>query len=231
MHSAISVSSTGTVVAAEADDADCKVQKGTIGEQVKAFIQNVHHFRDEALVDPGPPIEHVVIFDEAQRAWNARKTASTPTGPWWCVSLAAARRIHDGEAGIGAWLDALIHQFPDWHLFVSSRLTDSEYAAGRVLELVQNRPRTVFDDALHLGVSMRSFRAESQSAFVKALLDCDRALARDKLSRLADRYPMALTRDLRLGLRDVGCRSPVHGRPVEPPRLPRRPLVQHQQPR
>jgi ERCC4-related helicase len=47
-----------------------KVRKGKVAESVKAFIQNVHHFRDDALIDSGPPIEHVVIFDEAQRAWN-----------------------------------------------------------------------------------------------------------------------------------------------------------------
>ena len=35
-----------------------------------------------------------------------------------------------------------------------------------------------FDDSLHLAVSMRSFRAENVSAFVKALLDCERDSAR-----------------------------------------------------
>ena len=49
-----------------------KVRKGEVGESVKAFIQNVHHFRDDALETSGPPIEHVVIFDEAQRAWNLK---------------------------------------------------------------------------------------------------------------------------------------------------------------
>ena len=53
-----------------------KVKKGRVGERVKAFIQNVHHFRDEALLDPKPPHEHVAIFDEAQRAWNMKQTAS-----------------------------------------------------------------------------------------------------------------------------------------------------------
>src|SRR5205823_6532973 len=53
-----------------------KVRKGKVGESVKAFIQNVHHFRDDALIDVGPPIEHVVIFDEAQRAWNLTQTAN-----------------------------------------------------------------------------------------------------------------------------------------------------------
>ena len=53
-----------------------KVRKGQVGESVKAFIQNIHHFRDEALREAAPPIEHVVIFDEAQRAWNLRQTAN-----------------------------------------------------------------------------------------------------------------------------------------------------------
>ena len=81
-------------------------------------------------------------------------------------------------------------------MFISSRLTDSEYAAGRVLEIVRERPRTQFDDSLHLAVSMRSFRAENVSAFVKALLDCDEAQAKQAFSELSSRYPIAITRDL-----------------------------------
>ena len=41
------------------------------------------------------------------------------------------------------------------------------------MEIVRELPRTHFDDSLHLAVSMRSFRAENVSTFVKALLDCD----------------------------------------------------------
>jgi hypothetical protein len=48
-------------------------RKGVIGGRVKTFIQNVHHFRDDLLTDNEPPAEHVVIFDEAQRAWNCSK--------------------------------------------------------------------------------------------------------------------------------------------------------------
>jgi hypothetical protein len=51
-----------------------KARKGKVAESVKAFIQNVHHFRDDVLRDPAPPVEHVAIFDEAQRAWNLEKT-------------------------------------------------------------------------------------------------------------------------------------------------------------
>ncbi len=81
-------------------------------------------------------------------------------------------------------------------MHISSRLTDSEYAAGKALEAVQGRPHTHFDDSLHLAVSMRSFRAENVSAFVKALLDCERQQAIESFKKLRARYPIAVTRKL-----------------------------------
>jgi hypothetical protein len=198
-----------------------KVRKGKVAESVKAFIQNVHHFRDDALIDIGPPIEHVVIFDEAQRAWNLKQTASfmlrkkrrpgfSDSEPEFLISymnrhkdwaaivclVGGGQEINTGEAGIDAWLDAVNRRFPEWEMFISSRLTDSEYAAGRVLQIVHERPCTHFDDSLHLAVSMRSFRAENVSAFVKALLDCNRAQAKKAFAELSARYPIAITRDL-----------------------------------
>ena len=209
-----------------------KVRKGKVGESVKAFIQNVHHFRDDALIDTGPPIEHVVIFDEAQRAWNLKQTASfmlrkkrvsgfADSEPEFLISymdrhkdwavivclVGGGQEINTGEAGIDAWLDAVNRRFPEWEMFISSRLTDSEYAAGRVLEIVRERPRTKFDDSLHLAVSMRSFRAENVSAFVKALLDCDEAQAKLAFSELSSRYPIAITRDLNAAKRWIRERA------------------------
>jgi hypothetical protein len=198
-----------------------RVRKGKVAESVKAFIQNVHNFRDEALDHPGAPAEHVVIFDEAQRAWNLRQTASfmqrkknrpgfSDSEPEFLISymdrhkewaviiclVGGGQEIHTGEAGIDAWLDAVNSRFPDRHMYISSRLTDTEYAAGKVLEAVRRRQNTHFDDCLHLAVSMRSFRAENVSAFVKALLDCEKQPARQAFVQLADRYPIAVTRDL-----------------------------------
>lgn len=198
-----------------------RVRKGKVAESVKAFIQNVHHFRDEALIHPGPPIDHVVIFDEAQRAWNLRQTAKfmhrkknragfSQSEPEFLISymdrhkdwaviiclVGGGQEINMGEAGIDAWLEAVQSKFPDWHMYISSRLTDSEYAAGKALEAVRSRQKTDFDDNLHLAVSMRSFRAENVSTFVKTLLDCEQRAARDAFSQLAKLYPIAITRDL-----------------------------------
>jgi hypothetical protein len=199
-----------------------KVRKGAVGESVKAFIQNVHHFRDDALEASGPPIEHVVIFDEAQRAWNLRQTANfmqrkkkrkgfNQSEPEFLIScmdrhkdwaviiclVGGGQEINIGEAGIDAWLDAVNTAFPNWHMYISSKLTDSEYAAGRALDSVRRRQDAHLDDSLHLAVSMRSFRAENVSAFVKALLDCKKQQACEIFAKL-ERYPIAVTRDLNL---------------------------------
>jgi Uncharacterized conserved protein (DUF2075) len=192
-----------------------KTSKAKVGTPVKAFIQNVHHFRDAGLTDETAPPEHVVIFDEAQRAWNHQMTADfmrrkkgrpgfTQSEPEFLISymdrhqdwaviiclVGGGQEINRGEAGISAWLSAAKDHFPHWKMFISAQLTDSEYAAGTALEVTQT------DNALHLAVSMRSFRAENVSAFVKALLDCETEAARATFQQLQARFPVVLTRDL-----------------------------------
>lgn len=198
-----------------------KVTKKKIATPVKAFIQNVQHFRDAGLTDENAPPEHVVIFDEAQRAWNAQMTANfmkrkkgrtgfRQSEPEFLISymdrhsdwavivclVGGGQEINTGEAGISAWLKAVIEHFPHWKMFISSRLHDSEYAANNTLQLAQSTAQTQQDDCLHLAISMRSFRAENVSAFVKALLDCEEQVARDAFEELRTRFPIVLTRDL-----------------------------------
>jgi hypothetical protein len=198
-----------------------KVRKGTVAERVKAFIQNVHHFRDDALIDSGPPAEHVVIFDEAQRAWNLRQTETFmrrkkgrsnfgQSEPEFLIScmdrhkdwaviiclVGGGQEINTGEAGIEAWLEAVTSTFPTWQTYISPNLIDTEYGTGKTLRALLNRPSSQLDEDLHLAVSMRSFRAENVSSFVKALLDCDKEQSSDAFKKLANRYPIVLTRDL-----------------------------------
>jgi hypothetical protein len=198
-----------------------QVRKGKIAGSVKAFIQNVHHFRDDLLKHSGPPAERVAIFDEAQRAWTLRQTANfmlrkkkiagfSQSEPEFLIStmdrhvdwavviclVGGGQEINSGEAGIDAWIEAIRSKIAHWDMHISSRLTESEYAAGGALDAVRLRPGTHFDDSLHLAVSMRSFRAENMSSFVKALLDCEKGDARQAYLQLAGRYPIAVTRDL-----------------------------------
>jgi Uncharacterized conserved protein (DUF2075) len=199
-----------------------KLGRGEARRRVKAFIQNVHEFRDECLRDPSrPPIEHVAIFDEAQRAWNLEQTASFMSRkkgisdfrhsepkfliscldrhPDWAVVVClvgGGQEINKGESGISEWIESLQRYFPDWHIHISSRLTDSEYAAGRILEKIRSRGNVIIADALHLSVSMRSFRAEHVSELIKHLLDLEPASSQNTLDKLRDKYPIVITRDL-----------------------------------
>ncbi|MBA3513492.1 MAG: DUF2075 domain-containing protein [Pyrinomonadaceae bacterium] len=198
-----------------------QVRRGEARSKVKAFIQPVHEFRDEGIRDPKPPIEHVALFDEAQRAWHQAKTAdflkrrkgvldfaySEPEFLISCMNrhddwavivclVGGGQEIHTGEAGITEWIESLNRFFPDWHIYISSRLTDSEYGAGAILEKIFTRPHVVTKDELHLAVSMRSFRAENLSHLVKELLDLEVAAAARTLLELRDKYPIVITRDL-----------------------------------
>jgi hypothetical protein len=198
-----------------------KVRKGEVGQKVKSFIQNVHHFRDEALRSDSPPSDRVVIFDEAQRAWNTAMTSSfmarkknrpdfNQSEPEFLISylnrhddwavviclVGGGQEINRGEAGITGWLDAIQDSFSDWNVHVSPNLTDSEYAAGDALSHLAGVRTISKDPDLHLSVSMRSFRAENVSGFVKSVLDCELAAAKEQFSLLRDRFPIVITRDL-----------------------------------
>jgi hypothetical protein len=196
-------------------------RKGAVKQRVKPFIQNVHHFRDEGIRTTSAPYDHVVIFDEAQRAWTQAKTSDfmrrrkkianfNRSEPEFLISyldrheawavvvclVGGGQEIHTGEAGIEEWFEAVRVAFSHWRVYVSPNLTDSEYAAQLALERIQSVASVVWDERLHLATSMRSFRSEKVSAFVKAVLDSDIRSAQVLLGEIADRYPIAVTRDL-----------------------------------
>ena len=104
------------------------------------------------------------------------------------VLSAAARRSIPGEAGITEWIESLNRSFPDWHIYISSRLTDSEYGAGEVLGNWRGTPKCLASEmSLHLAVSMRSFRAENVSFLVKQLLDLNAEEAQRTLDNVRRR--------------------------------------------
>lgn len=185
----------------------------------KAFIQNIHHFRDDALFTDDPPIEKVTVFDEAQRAWDAGQLAkfmkekkgvsgfqdSEPEfligvmdrHEDWAVIvclIGTGQEINTGEAGLTAWLAALESRFQNWYIHMSpqasSMIADSAEAGTDSLSM-----RKHIDPSLHLRVSLRSFRSERLSDFVASLLSIDVPAAQAMLSELLKTYPIVLTRD------------------------------------
>jgi DUF2075 family protein len=199
-----------------------KVRKGVALGEVKSFIQNVHHFRDECLLDLlKPPVDHVALFDEAQRAWTKEQTVKfmrekknrldfNQSEPEFLIScmdrhkdwavvvclVGGGQEINTGEAGISEWFDAIEQSFPHWKIYLSDRLTDSEYGAGKLVKQAGKNSMVTFKPELHLRTSVRSFRSEKISLFVKQLLDLDEEAARNNLSLIHDKYPIVLTRDL-----------------------------------
>lgn len=198
-----------------------KLRKGVARSTVKAFVQNVHHFRDDCFKTSAAPVEHVAIFDEAQRAWTLEKTVDfmrrkkgvagfDQSEPEFLIScldrhrdwavviclVGGGQEINTGEAGIGAWLEAIQRSFPHWKTYISSRLLDGEYAARSEIDALKSRGTLEFRPDLHLSTSIRSFRSEKVSQLVKELLDLEIEVARDTLRRIGTRYPIVLTRDL-----------------------------------
>lgn len=218
--------------------------------EVGKFIQIIHRYRDNMLakiqnpvvdghlqIDPEKAVklaksgygevEHVAIFDEAQRSWtherianylkrggtygNKLKVANFPMSEaefliWsldqredWAVIIClvgGGQEINTGEAGIAEWIAAINNTFPHWHTYISPNLTDIEYAEGRVDELLAENPHVTKSDKLHLAVSQRSFRAETVSQFVHAVLARD-SNANELYKEIQNhRYPIVITRDM-----------------------------------
>ncbi len=202
--------------------AGLKTKKGVVFGAVKSKIQNVHNFRDECLVDlDKPPIEHVALFDEAQRAWTLEQTSNfmkrkknkpnfKQSEPEFLIScldrhndwavvvclVGGGQEINTGEAGISEWINSIQTSFKDWDVYISSKLTDSEYGAGETLKILEGRNNVTYNDTLHLSVSMRSFRAENVSLLVKQILDLNVEEAKSTLKKINSKYPIVFTRDL-----------------------------------
>ncbi|CAN1538816.1 Domain of unknown function DUF2075 [Methylophilaceae bacterium] len=204
-----------------AKDKGEKKKKSTTISKAKAFIQNIHHFRDDALENAKAPIERVVVFDEAQRAWTLKQTASfmkTKKGksnfnqsePEFLISvmdrhldwatiiclIGGGQEINTGEAGLQEWFASLKRSFPSWNIHISNKLTDFEYTQGKALYDLNASSKVCLHQDLHLSVSVRSFRSEKVAAFVKALLDCDSEKAKTLYSVIEDTFPICITRDI-----------------------------------
>ncbi len=218
--------------------------------EVSEFIQIIHRYRDNMLakiknpvengvveIDPEKAVklessgygevEHVAIFDEAQRSWTHKRISDylkrggtygnklkVPNFPFseaefliwsldqredWAVIIClvgGGQEINTGEAGITAWIEALNNRFRHWQVFISNKLTEPEYAEGKVNELLQENDKVTFSDSLHLAVSLRSFRAEKLSSFVHSLLSFNKDAEKLYRDVAAKGYPIVLTRDM-----------------------------------
>jgi DUF2075 family protein len=187
---------------------------------VEQFIQNIHHFRNTEMGRTQAPAEKVVIFDEAQRAWDVAQATKfmrkrgfadfNISEPEFLISvmdrhddwavivclIGGGQEINTGEAGLSEWLRALSDRFQDWRIFGSNRLDDPDYAWDDEAKSVLSNAHLIQDETLHLRVSVRSFRAEALSTFIGHIVENRPADARDTFKDIRENYPIALTRSL-----------------------------------
>lgn len=198
------------------------ISRKEASRKVKEFIQIIHHFRDDAISVDTPPVEKVAIFDEAQRAWDKQNLTDfmkkkkhiedfNMSEPEFLISIlnrhndwatiicliGGGQEINKGEsAGIYGWFDSLRNNYPNWDIYVSDKITDDEYSKGHnFAEMTKNMNVNIIED-LHLAVSLRSFRSENVSNFVKALLDVDIDTAKRLYEQFNSDYPVFVSRNL-----------------------------------
>lgn len=186
-------------------------------ERTIAFIENVHKFLDAYFFDKKKvPNNHIVIFDEAQRAWNAEQSERKFNRPYseaemlfeimerhndWAVVVAlvgGGQEINTGEAGLPEWGNVLMNKFPNWKIFVSNDLSVGDGIAGN-LTLFKTKPKslTIIENPdLHLDVSLRSYKAEALSQWVNCVLNNDANHAKKILQENLKNYPLVITREL-----------------------------------
>ncbi len=196
------------------------VKKATALRNVAAFVQNIHNFRDDYAGNANVPSDHVVVFDEAQRAWTRAQASKFMQAKRniadfdmsepefllsvmdrhddWCTVvclIGGGQEINTGEAGLSEWMAAIRDRFPHWRVHVSDQIEHPDYDLERDAKAFLASDQVTTSPDLHLGVSMRSFRAETLSDFISHVLTGDVHAARAAVTKL-DKYPLVLTRDL-----------------------------------
>lgn len=206
---------------AQAKAREEKIAKSDALRETSAFIQIIHKYRDSFVGNDNKPPERVAIFDEAQRAWTNAQIANfmkTKKGvpefdfsePEFLIStmdrhddwaviiclVGGGQEINSGEAGLPEWFDSLRRSFPDWDVYVTPQLNDTEYRRDYEWNNMIAGLNVVENKKLHLATSVRSFRTPDLAALVKAILDVDTENAKELCERIKDKYPVVLTRDL-----------------------------------
>ena len=195
------------------------VKKTDAERKAKAFIQNIHHFRDDSIKSTEAPAERVVVFDEAQRAWNREQASKfmrskrdqpnfDQSEPEFLIDvmdrhegwaaivclIGGGQEINTGEAGIEEWLRAIRDKFSHWVVHLPEQLETNDYLPN--FQLSELRSPVTRVPALHLSVSLRSFRAEHLSQAIASVMSGEVESARLALQKVLPTFPILRTRSL-----------------------------------
>lgn len=186
-------------------DARAREGDGQARRAVEGALQTLlGYLREHAAEGASSPPEHVLVFDEAQRAWDAeigqkllQRRRSEPELfleilrrlPWACLVclVGPGQEINRGEGGMALWADALVRE---------SRVARPWRVVASSASAVEGSIPIEVDQALHLPSGVRAYRNARFGEWVDALLsaDIDRARA---LAGAMTNAPAVITRELR----------------------------------
>jgi hypothetical protein len=179
-------------------------------------LQNVHRFLADNARRQDAPAERVIVFDEAQRAWDAdqasrdtqrRVSTLTMSEPAHTLDIMGrhegfagivalignGQEINTGEAGLAEW-GAVIAATPGWRGVAARRTLEAREPAQR---LAQGHPAWLrLDEDLDLTVALRSVRAERGAAWVDAVLRGATEDAAEHARGMGTEMPFLVTRSL-----------------------------------
>lgn len=193
---------------------------GDLRREVRARIQHINDFLQESFRGSpnDPPHEHVIVFDEAQRAWDEKqglekfqRSASEPDlllelmsrHRDWCACVClvgGGQEINSGEEGVFGWGEALRRMPSDrrrqWSVFAPPDVLHGGPSAGTFTlgELPPDLTAGV-EAELQLRVPQRSYRSPSLCRWVDRVLAGDALAAKAAAQELGE-YPVVVTRSL-----------------------------------
>lgn len=183
--------------------------------KTKASVQKLPDFRDEYVRNGHIPSEHVIVIDEAQRAWDEKQavratatravplTQSEPAhlldimarhADWAAIIclIGGGQEIHDGEGGLAEWGTALLAR-SGWKVVAAPEALQ----AGSPRQRLPMMAGMDVQDSLHLSVPMRSLRNAAAAGWVEAVLAGEINAAK-AIAEAGPTLPYVLCRDLEI---------------------------------
>ncbi|MDE8348750.1 MAG: DUF2075 domain-containing protein [Acidocella sp.] len=187
---------------------DSKASIRQARQKTESAIQGLTGFVRDNIGRVEPPHEHVVIFDEAQRAWDAAYAARKfnlhdseaalfldimRKHDDYAVIVALVgngQEINTGEAGLGEWGRALTLR-PDWQIRAAPSVLTALAPRQR---LFMTAPANIsIDESLHLSVPIRAIRSAAGAPWVDAML---RGATSEAIQHAQEDMPFFVTRSL-----------------------------------
>jgi DUF2075 family protein len=140
----------------DSGERDTRPKRSDSDQEIITKVQNLHLFIKDGIRSEDAPTERIVVFDEAQRCWNAKhfsnkakQNRNREEKPFkieekseaellfefmsrhkgWAVIVAlvgGGQEINTGEGGIVEWGKAIESKYSNWEVYISPKLLSGD---------------------------------------------------------------------------------------------------------